>query len=93
MTNNSWFKEELATEKKAANDNYAGYVKRPEFELYNIIKDPFEQINIINQPQYTRQVNGLKNALARWMEQQGDLGIETELSVCDRKGFNHRGCN
>ena len=93
VTNNSWFKEELATEKKAANDNYAGYVKRPEFELYNIIKDPFEQINIINQPQYTRQVNGLKKALARWMEQQGDLGIETELSVCDRKGFNHRGCN
>ena len=93
VTHNRWFEEELAEEKKAANDNYAGYLKRPEFELYNIIKDPFEQINIINQPQYTRQVAGLKKELAKWMEQQGDLGIETELSVCDRKGFNHRGCN
>lgn len=93
VTNNSWFEEELATEKKISDDNYAGYVKRPEFELYNIVKDPFEENNIIDQPQYTRQVIALKKELAKWMEQQGDLGVETEMSVCDRKGFNHRGCN
>ena len=93
LTNKSWFKEELAIEKKISGDNYAGYEKRPEFELYNIIKDPFEQKNIISQPQHSRKVAALKKKLARWMEQQGDLGIETELAVCDRKGFNNRGCN
>ena len=61
MTNNRWFEEELAEERKVSNDNYTGYVKRPEFELYNIFKDPFEQNNIINQPQYTRQVVELKS--------------------------------
>ena len=87
------FKDELAEEKKASNDNYAGYVKRPEFELYNVIKDPFEQNNIIGAPQYSLQVAALKKELSRWMQQQGDLGIETEMSVCNRKGFNHRGCD
>lgn len=24
--------------------------------------------------------------------QQGDLGLETEMVVCDRKGFSHRRC-
>ncbi len=24
--------------------------------------------------------------------QQGDLGLETEMLVCDRKGFSHRRC-
>lgn len=93
LTSDSWFKDELAEEKKASNDNYAGYVKRPEFELYNVIKDPFEQNNIIGAPQYSLQVAALKKELSRWMQQQGDLGIETEMSVCDRKGFNNRGCD
>ena len=93
LTFNNWFKEEIAEEKKSSNDNYDGYVKRPEFELYDIVKDPFEQNNIINEPQYFPQVAALKKELIKWMKQQGDDGIETEMSVCDRKGFNHRGCN
>ena len=93
LTYNHWFKEELAEEKKTTNDNYARYVKRPEFEFYDMVKDPFEQNNIINEPQYSHQVIALKKELVKWMEQQGDIGIGTEMTVCDRKGFNHRGCN
>ncbi|MBQ77656.1 MAG: sulfatase atsG [Cellvibrionales bacterium] len=93
LTYNHWFKEELAEEKKTTNDNYARYVKRPEFELYDMVKDPFEQNNIINEPKYSHQVTALKKELVKWMEQQGDIGIGTEMTVCDRKGFNHRGCN
>ena len=36
VTSNPWFKEELRAEKKMGGDNYARYVKRPEYELYDI---------------------------------------------------------
>ena len=68
LTSDSWFKEELAEEKKVSNDNYARYVKRPEFALYKVIKDPFEQNNIIGAPQYSLQVAALKKESSQWMQ-------------------------
>ena len=93
LTTSNWFKEELAEEKKSHNDNYVSYIKRQEFELYDMLEDPFEQNNIINDQKYSSTVATLKKELVKWMKQQGDDGIETEMTVCDRKGFNHRGCN
>ncbi|MEE3240866.1 MAG: sulfatase [Pseudomonadota bacterium] len=93
LTSSNWFKEELAEEKKSHNDNYVSYIKRQEFELYDMLEDPFEQNNIINDQKYSSTVATLKKELIKWMKQQGDDGIETEMTVCDRKGFNHRGCN
>ena len=92
ITENDWFKDELKAEKKINKSNYARYVTRPEFELYDIIKDPFEQENIIDQPQYKDKITALKSHLSNWMAQQGDLGLETEMVVCERKGFSHRRC-
>jgi hypothetical protein len=46
----------------------------------------------MGQAKYNKELTVLKNKLAAWMEQQGDSGIAIELSVCERKGFNHRGC-
>lgn len=92
ITQNPWFKDEIRAERKINKQNYSRYVKRPEFEFYDIINDPFEQKNLIDQPQYKDQVAALKDNLSAWMVQQGDLGIETELSVCERKGFSHKRC-
>ena len=48
--------------------------------------------NIINQPSLQKEVAALKSNLTSWMRQQGDQGIESELAVCERKGFSHRRC-
>jgi N-sulfoglucosamine sulfohydrolase len=92
VTSNPWFKEELRAEKNMGGDNYARYVKRPEYELYDIVNDPFEQINIINQPQYANEFSALKAQLEEWLLAQNDSGIEKELSVCERKAFPHKRC-
>ena len=92
LTSGNWFKEELTLEKKHDQENYLGYLKRPEYELYDIVNDPFEQKNIIDQPNLQQEVAALKSNLTSWMQKQGDKGIESELAVCERKGFSHRRC-
>ncbi|MGC6480833.1 MAG: sulfatase [Porticoccaceae bacterium] len=92
LTAGKWFKEELALEKKQGKENFSNYLQRPEYELYDMVNDPFERINIINQPQHQKQLVVLKQKLTTWMHQQGDMGIKSELAVCDRKGFSHRRC-
>ena len=92
VTTNPWFREELRAEKKMERDNYARYVKRPEYELYDIVNDPFEQVNIIDQPQYASEAVTLKERLSAWMLAQNDSGVEKELSVCERKAFPHKRC-
>ena len=56
------------------------WVKRPEIEFYDTEKDPFELKNLANDPKYAKPIKQLRGKLERWMKQQGDLGIETELS-------------
>ena len=92
LTNGPWFKEELQNAESPNGTLYARYLKRPEYELYDIVKDPFEQKNIIDMPGYEDEVAILRSRLSSWMVQQGDQGVETELSVCERKGFSHRRC-
>jgi hypothetical protein len=92
LTAGEWFKEELKQEQGNSQTNYSGYLKRPEYELYDIVTDPFEQKNIINDLRYQKDIVLLKNNLTEWMSQQGDQGIKSELAVCERKGFSHRRC-
>lgn len=92
LTNSSWFKAELQNLSSINGTLYARYLKRPEYELYDIVKDPFEQKNIIDMPGYGDEVAILRSKLSSWMDQQGDQGVGTELSVCERKGFSHKRC-
>ncbi|MDR3197158.1 MAG: sulfatase [Planctomycetaceae bacterium] len=57
------------------------YVKRPEWELYNIDADPYELKNVAGNPENKEILSTLKTELAQWMKQQGDLGNETELEA------------
>ena len=92
LTKSDWFVQELKAEKIKSISNYASYLRHPEYEFYDIRTDPFERVNLIDQAQYTKEIFTLKQALLDWMQQQGDLGIATELSVCERRAFPHKGC-
>lgn len=62
---------------KATTDQYAKeliskYYIRPEEEFYDLEKDPFEQVNLINSPGLTEEVQKMRMALEEWVKQQGD---------------------
>jgi len=65
------------------------YYHRPEEELYDLEKDPFELHNLADDPQYAEVKKQLRQALLAWMEQQGDKGIETEMKALERLGPNN----
>lgn len=48
---------------------------RPEFELYDIEKDPFEMRNIYNMRKHASTASRLEKALLEWMSSQNDPGI------------------
>jgi len=61
------------------------YKKRPEFELYDLRKDPYELNNLADDAAYESVFKELKKELEKWMEQQGDEGAETELNALERQ--------
>ena len=67
------------------------YQKRPNEELYDLEKDPFEKNNIANQPGYNEVKKDLKEKLEIWMRQQGDKGIETEMTAISRQDRRGKG--
>jgi N-sulfoglucosamine sulfohydrolase len=77
-----WYQRELQVEKTQNKTNYADFVKRPEFELYNVKNDPFERNNLIQDEQYKDIAAQLKMQLTGWMSQQGDSGAPMEKAVC-----------
>lgn len=56
------------------------YQRRPAEELYDIQRDPYEQNNLAADPAQRERLAELRTVLDGWMKQQGDLGIETELT-------------
>ncbi|MCF8379841.1 MAG: sulfatase-like hydrolase/transferase [Bacteroidales bacterium] len=47
---------------------------KPEFELYNIISDPEETINLASDEEYSEILSELNQKLDSWIEQTGDKG-------------------
>jgi len=50
------------------------YKHRPEYEFYDIEQDPIEFKNLIDQPEYAKDIKRMKKELIGWMKSQGDLG-------------------
>lgn len=76
-------------EKAEAGDDFAQkqherYRIRPEFEFYDMQNDPFELDNLIENHEHQDRIRTMKTVLANWMEQQGDLGRETEERALER---------
>lgn len=79
-----------AWKKSAKTDPHAAmlvkrYRHRPAEELYDLETDPLELHNLAGVPKYRAKVAELKARLQRWMKQQGDRGVETELAVKKRQ--------
>lgn len=70
------------------------YTHRPKEELYDIRKDPYELDNLADNPEYDKVKKGLAKELHKWMQQQGDEGIDTELKAIKRQPrWNEKGWN
>jgi len=60
------------------------YQWRPAIELYDIETDPYEFNNLAGEKKYQPIKKDLRLRLLRWMDEQGDLGQETELAALSR---------
>ncbi|MFY0715177.1 sulfatase [Seonamhaeicola sp. NFXS20] len=60
---------------KTANNLVQRYRKRPEFQLFDLSKDPEEMNNLANNPVYYSKIEELKEAIKQWMKEQKDTLI------------------
>ncbi len=64
------------------------YKIRPEYELYDIVKDPYSLVNLAQKSELKPVLTDLRTQLAMFMKQQGDLGIATEMKALERQAKN-----
>lgn len=55
------------------------FVHRPEFEFYDLEKDPWEMHNLAKKPKYQPRIQEMKRLLEAWMKQQGDKGAAMDI--------------
>ncbi len=55
------------------------YRFRPAEELFDDDMDPYNLRNLANNPKYEKIKEGLRKQLYKWMEENGDKGVITEL--------------
>ena len=68
-----------------AKEQHRRYRIRPEYELYDLLKDPYEMKNLASNPESKATMNMLQKKLKAWMEKQGDAGRATEAAAGERK--------
>ncbi|MDR1484003.1 MAG: sulfatase [Planctomycetaceae bacterium] len=66
------------------------YVKRPQWELYNLNSDPHELKNLADNSENKEIFDKLKSELENWMKQQGDQGNKTELEAYEHQTDNRQ---
>jgi N-sulfoglucosamine sulfohydrolase len=54
---------------------------RPAEELYDVVADPEELINLADDPAHGQTLSGLRDALERWIERTDDRGRFDEIDV------------
>jgi N-sulfoglucosamine sulfohydrolase len=57
---------------------------RPAEELYDVIADPHETVNLANDPHHSPALLRLRSALADWQERYGDLGLVPETALVEQ---------
>jgi len=51
------------------------YYKRPEWELFHVGQDRWEQTNLVDDPAQSQRLAEMKQMLEQWIRQQGDTGL------------------
>jgi N-sulfoglucosamine sulfohydrolase len=85
----SWL-DKAKTGDQDAQDKIDRYNYRPAIELFDVKKDMLEWNNLAIDPKYADVIADLKGKLEAWMNEQGDLGIETELKALERQHYGER---
>lgn len=67
-----------------AAQRHLAYSQRPEFELYDLVNDPWSMTNLAEEPHHSARIRELHTTLQAWMAQQGDSGYDTEMAALDR---------
>lgn len=60
------------------------YLHRPAEELYDVVADPWNRNNLIDDPSLAEVRDGLRADLDAWMADQGDEGAATEMRALER---------
>lgn len=84
MVFKSWIKRAQSGDADAK-DKVNRYQWRPEIEIYDLEKDPYEWNNLAGKSEVKTIQQRLSNALKKWMKSQGDLGQETEMAALERQ--------
>ena len=82
----SWL-EKAKTDEFAQQQVYR-FQNRPAEEFYDIVNDPFQMNNMIDDPRYAEEIKTLSAKLKEWMHQQGDEGQATEMRALERQWRN-----
>lgn len=85
----SWVREGVSDPRAA--ELVSRYQKRPAEELYDTWKDPDDDRNLASERRYSLIRKRFSRKLDRWMEQQGDLGAETEMQAFDHQMKGQKG--
>src|SRR5690606_12245773 len=81
VTNSSLFESWIEADALRA----SAYVRRPKEELYDVVNDPYQLFNLATDPSYHTVKVRLKAELAKFMKQQGDQGVGTEMQAFERQ--------
>jgi N-sulfoglucosamine sulfohydrolase len=66
----SWF--DLSKSSEVAKAKVQRYHQRPQYEFYDLVNDPFEQTNLIDNAAHSERIADLQQRLEKWMEEQKD---------------------
>lgn len=72
----SWLRQ--STKDSASLELVERYLNRPPIEFYDIQKDPMQLNNLANKAEYAHMITQMERELQKWMDRQGDQGLETE---------------
>ena len=75
-----WYLSWKAQDTKQARKILKRYKHRPEYELYDIEKDPYELNNLAGEKKYNKKKIELTIELKKWMTLQHDTGIREDVA-------------
>lgn len=60
---------------------------RPEEELYDLETDPWESLDLANDPAFGEALAAMRDSLERWMEATGDAPLARERYIAKEEGY------